>query len=75
MSPLVSAIDRLDAAIARLKSAVDERERRAAAERDALHEQLDDMRGSHATLQTEARTIASRLDYVIERLRSVAETR
>jgi hypothetical protein len=73
VSPLVPAIERLDAAIARLESAVDTHAKRTAQDRQALNAALEDLRGDHATLQAEARTIGARLEVVIERLRSVAE--
>jgi hypothetical protein len=73
VSPLVPAIDRLDAAIARLETAVDTHAKRTAQDRQTLNAALEDLRSDHATLQAEARTIGARLDAVIERLRSVAE--
>lgn len=73
VSPLVPAIERLDAAIARLETAVDTHTKRTAEERQTLNAALEDLRSEHATLQAEARTTASRLDAVIGRLRTVAE--
>jgi hypothetical protein len=67
------AIERLDAAIARLETAVGTQAKRSAEERKSLNKALEDMRDSHAALQTEARAVAARLDAMIGRLKSVAD--
>lgn len=71
--PLMPAIERLDAAIARLETAVDSHARRTLEERRSLNAALEDLRSNHAALQTEARTVAARLDAVIGRLKAVAD--
>ncbi|MBX6322705.1 MAG: hypothetical protein IRY94_12815 [Rhodospirillaceae bacterium] len=71
--PLLPAIERLDAAIARLETAMDAHTRRAEQERQSLQAALEELRGNYAALQAEARTVAARLDAVIGRLKSVAE--
>jgi hypothetical protein len=71
--PLMPAIERLDAAIARLETAVDGHAKRTLDERQSLNAALQELRKDHAALQAEARAVASRLDTVIGRLKSVAE--
>jgi hypothetical protein len=65
-------LDRLTAAIARLESALDAYDRRAGAGNEAMQRELRDLRASHSALQAEARTVTSRIDAVIGRLRAVA---
>jgi len=69
---LNSQLDRLTAAIARLESALDAYDRRAGAGNDTLQRELRELRASHSALQAEARTVTSRIDAVIGRLRAVA---
>jgi hypothetical protein len=71
--PLMPAIERLDAAIARLETAVEAHARRSSEERESLNAALQELRSDHAALQSEARTVAARLDAVIGRLKSVAD--
>jgi hypothetical protein len=71
--PLMPAIERLDAAIARLESAVDTHAKRTLEERESLNATLQDLRNNHVALQAEARNVAARLDAVIGRLKSVAD--
>ena len=69
---LNSQLDRLTSAIARLEAALDAHDRRSGAGNDALHRELRELRASHSALQAEARTVTSRIDAVIGRLRTVA---
>lgn len=73
MSRMMSALEQLDAAIGRLEAAVDKRLGKDRVERDRLNEELKSLRQTHVTLQSEARTVSSRLDAAIGRLRSVLE--
>ncbi|MGE0162114.1 MAG: hypothetical protein AB7S71_03160 [Dongiaceae bacterium] len=66
-------MEQLDAAIGRLEAAVDKRLGKDRVERDRLNEELKSLRQTHVTLQSEARTVSSRLDAAIGRLRSVLE--
>lgn len=70
---MMSALEQLDAAIGRLEAAVDKRLGKDRAERDRLNGELQNLRQTHVTLQSEARTVSSRLDAAIGRLRSVLE--
>ena len=74
MSQVMNALEHLDAAIDRLAAAVDKRLGRERAERERLNEELKGLRQNHITLQSEARTVSSRLDAAIGRLRSILET-
>ncbi len=69
---LNNQLDRLTAAIARLETALDAHDRRAGAGNDVLQRELRELRASHSALQAEARTVTSRIDAVIGRLRAVA---
>jgi hypothetical protein len=73
MSRMMDALEQLDAAIGRLEAAVDKRLGKDRAERDRLNDELKSLRQTHVTLQSEARTVSSRLDAAIGRLRSVLE--
>lgn len=73
MSRAMEALEQLDAAIGRLEAAVDKRLGKERAERDRLNDELKNLRQNHVTLQGEARTVSSRLDAAIGRLRSVLE--
>jgi uncharacterized protein YlxW (UPF0749 family) len=73
MSRVMDALDQLDAAIGRLEAAVDKCLGKERAERDRLNDELKSLRQNHVTLQSEARTVSSRLDAAIGRLRSVLE--
>jgi len=66
-------LDRLTAAVTRLEAALDAHGRRIGADQTAMQGELRELRNSHAALQAEARTVTSRIDAVIGRLRSVAE--
>ena len=68
-----SQLDRLTAAVSRLEGALDSYERRVGDGSDAMQKELRELRTSHAALQAEARTVTSRIDAVIGRLRAVAE--
>ena len=74
MSRVMNALEQLDAAIERLETAVEKRLGRDRAERERLNEELKGLRQNHVTLQSEARTVSSRLDSAIGRLRSILET-
>ena len=69
----MNALEQLDAAIDRLETAVDKRLGRDRAERERLNDELKGLRQNHVTLQSEARTVSSRLDAAIGRLRSILE--
>jgi hypothetical protein len=73
MSRVMEALNQLDAAIGRLEAAVDKRLGQERAERDRLNGELKNLRQTHVTLQSEARTVSSRLDAANGRLRSVLE--
>lgn len=66
-------LDRLTSAVARLEAAMDAHGHRTGADQTAMQSELRELRSSHAALQAEARTVTSRIDAVIGRLRSVAE--
>jgi predicted nucleic acid-binding Zn-ribbon protein len=74
MSRVMNALEQLDAAIDRLEAAVDKRIGRDRAERERLSDELKGLRQNHVALQSEARTVSSRLDAAIGRLRSILET-
>ena len=74
MSRVMNALEQLDAAIDRLETAVEKRLGRDRVERERLNEELKGLRQNHVTLQSEARTVSSRLDAAIGRLRSILET-
>jgi predicted nucleic acid-binding Zn-ribbon protein len=74
MSRVMNALEQLDAAIDRLETAVEKRLGRDRAERERLNDELKGLRQNHVTLQSEARTVSSRLDAAIGRLRSILET-
>lgn len=73
MSRVMNALEQLDAAIDRLEAAVENRLGRDRAERERLNDELKGLRQNHVTLQSEARTVSSRLDAAIGRLRSLLE--
>ena len=73
MSRVMNALEQLDAAIDRLETAVEKRLGRDRSERERLNEELKGLRQNHVTLQSEARTVSSRLDAAIGRLRSILE--
>jgi len=73
MSRVMNALEKLDAAIDRLEAAVENRLGRDRAERERLNDELKGLRQNHVTLQSEARTVSSRLDAAIGRLRSLLE--
>jgi predicted nucleic acid-binding Zn-ribbon protein len=74
MSRVMDALEQLDVAIGRLETAVEKRLGRDRAERERLNDELKGLRQNHVTLQSEARTVSSRLDAAIGRLRSILET-
>ena len=74
MSRVMNALEQLDAAIDRLEAAVEKRIGRDRAERERLNDELKGLRQNHVTLQSEARTVSSRLDAAIGRLRAILET-
>ena len=74
MSRVMNALEQLDAAIDRLEAAVEKRLGRDRAERERLNDELKGLRQNHVTLQSEARTVSSRLDAAIGRLRAILET-
>ena len=67
MSRVMNALEQLDAAIEKHLN-------KEKAERDRLGEELKSLRQNHVSLQTEARTVSSRLDSAIGRLKSILET-
>jgi predicted nucleic acid-binding Zn-ribbon protein len=74
MSRVMDALEQLDVAIGRLETAVEKRLGRDRAERERLNDELKGLRQNHVNLQSEARTVSSRLDAAIGRLRSILET-
>ena len=74
MSQIMNALEQLDAAIERLETAVEKRLGRDRVERERLNDELKGLRQNHVTLQSEARTVSSRLDAAIGRLRAILET-
>lgn len=70
---LAHALDRMDAALSRLEVAANARVHGAEADHGRLNAELRELRGKNASLQTEARNVAARLDSVIERLKVVSE--
>lgn len=74
MSQIMNALDQLNAAIDRLETAVDKRLAKDRSERERMGDELKSLRQNHVTLQSEARTVSSRLDAAIGRLRSLLET-
>lgn len=73
MSQIMNALDQLNAAIDRLETAVDKRLAKDRADRERMGDELKNLRQNHVTLQSEARTVSSRLDAAIGRLRSLLE--
>jgi len=73
MSRIMNALEQLDAAIDRLGAAVEKRLDRDRNERERLNDELKGLRHNHVALQSEARTVSSRLDAAIGRLRSILE--
>ena len=73
MSQIMNALDQLNAAIDRLETAGDKRLAKDRAERERIGDELKNLRQNHVTLQSEARTVSSRLDAAIGRLRSLLE--
>jgi chromosome segregation ATPase len=73
MSRVEQALEQLDAALDRLEAAVATRLDKERAERGRHQDEIKSLRQNHVTLQSEARTVSSRLDAAIGRLRSVLE--
>jgi outer membrane murein-binding lipoprotein Lpp len=73
MSSLMTALEQLDAALDRLESAVEASVAKNSAERDRLSEELRSLRANHTALQSEARTVSTRLDAAIGRLKAMLE--
>ena len=73
MSRLAAALEQLDGAIDRLETAMARRVEGERAERARLEGELRGLRSHHSSLQTEARTVSSRLDAAIGRLKSLIE--
>ena len=73
MSRVTKALEQLDAALDRLQAAVAVRLEKERTERDRHQDEVKSLRQTHVTLQSEARTVSSRLDAAIGRLRSVLE--
>jgi division protein CdvB (Snf7/Vps24/ESCRT-III family) len=74
MSQLNAALDRLDSAIDRLQSAISTREQRVGVAQERLSVELRDVKATHAILEAEARSVSTRLDSVIGRLKTLLET-
>ena len=73
MSRLTQSLDHLDVALQRLEQAIDSRERHALADRSQLESELTALRAAHTALQGEARSVYSRIDQIIARLKAAAE--
>ena len=74
MSRVMNALEQLDAAIDQLEAAIEKHLTKAKVERERLGDELKSLRQNHVALQTEARTVSSRLDSAIGRLKSILET-
>jgi hypothetical protein len=74
MSRVMNALEQLDAAIEQLEAALEKHLTKEKVERDRLGEELKSLRQNHVSLQAEARTVSSRLDSAIGRLKSILET-
>jgi len=74
MSRVMNALEQLDAAIDQLETAIEKHLTKEKVARDRLGEELKSLRQNHVALQTEARTVSSRLDAAIGRLKSILET-
>ena len=64
-------MNRLDAAMAKLDSAVSRSAQRGGRDREILERELDALRQSHEMLQGEAREVSDRLDHAVGRLQNV----
>lgn len=73
MTKLAQALDHLDVALQRLEQAIDSRERLAQADRGQLESELQALRAAYTALQGEARSVYSRIDQIIARLRAAVE--
>jgi chromosome segregation ATPase len=73
MTRLAQALDHLDVALQRLEQAIDSRERHSHADRSQLESELTALRAAHNALQGEARSVYSRIDQIIARLKAAAE--
>lgn len=73
MSRVMNALEQLNAALERLETAVDKRLAKDRTDRERMSDELKSLRQHHVTLQSEARTVSSRLDAAIGRLRSILE--
>ena len=73
MTKLAQALDHLDVALQRLEQAIDSRERHSHADRSAIESELNALRAAHSALQGEARSVYSRIDQIIARLKAAAE--
>lgn len=73
MSRLRAALDRVDNAVRHLETAVTAYQRHSASACERLGAEARSARESYAALQAEARTVSSRLDAAISKLRAVME--
>jgi uncharacterized protein (DUF3084 family) len=73
MSRLMTALGQLDAALDRLEAALETRLDRESADREKLSEELRSLKANHTALQSEARTVSTRLDAAIGRLKAMLE--
>ncbi|MFO1060484.1 MAG: hypothetical protein U1E53_26370 [Dongiaceae bacterium] len=73
MSEINDALTRLEAVLTRLEGAVATRGSSASVEQERLTAELDAARAGRAALEDEARSVSSRLDSVIGRLRGLLE--
>jgi predicted nucleic acid-binding Zn-ribbon protein len=74
MSSLMNSLEQLDAALHRLESVVETQLARHKVERDRLSEEVRALRTNHTSLQAEARTVSSRLDAAIGKLKTILES-
>jgi predicted nucleic acid-binding Zn-ribbon protein len=70
----MNALEQLDAAIDQLEAAIEKHLTKEKVERERLGDELKSLRQNHVALQAEARTVSSRLDSAIGRLKSILET-
>ena len=73
MSRIMNTLEQLDSALHRLETVVDAHLNRHKVERDRLSDEVRALRNNHTTLQAEARTVSSRLDAAIGKLKTILE--
>ncbi|MGH6934227.1 MAG: hypothetical protein ACREEE_17555 [Dongiaceae bacterium] len=69
----MNTLEQIDAALHRLESVVEAHLNRHKVERDRLSEEVRSLRSNHSTLQSEARSVSTRLDAAIGKLKTILE--